>query len=35
LALVKALIEQQGGSIKVEVLRGKGNTFTFTLPSTT
>lgn len=35
LALVKALIVQQGGTIKVEVAPGKGNVFTFTLPSTT
>ncbi len=35
LALVKALIEQQGGNITVEVDPGKGNVFTFTIPSTT
>ncbi len=34
LAFVKALLEQQGGTISVDVRQGKGNTFTFTLPST-
>jgi signal transduction histidine kinase len=35
LALIKALIEQQGGTINVEAEQGRGNVFTFTLPSTT
>jgi len=34
LAFVKALVEQQNGSIRVEVQPGEGNTFTFTLPTT-
>jgi signal transduction histidine kinase len=34
LALVKALVEQQSGEIRVDVQRGRGNTFTFTLPTT-
>lgn len=34
LALIKVLIEQQGGSIRLEVLPGRGNVFTFTLPTT-
>ncbi len=34
LAFVKALLEQQGGTIRVDTQQGKGNTFTFTLPST-
>jgi signal transduction histidine kinase/sensor domain CHASE-containing protein len=34
LAFVKALLEQQGGTISVDVKPGKGNTFTFTLPAT-
>jgi signal transduction histidine kinase len=34
LALAKALIEQHGGTIKIEYQPGTGNVFTFTLPST-
>ncbi len=34
LALVKALVEQQSGEIRVDVQPGRGNTFTFTLPTT-
>ncbi len=33
LAFVKALIEQQGGTVRVEVQPEKGNTFTFTIPT--
>jgi len=32
LAIVKNIIEQHGGSIRVESMEGKGSTFTFTLP---
>ncbi len=35
LAFTKALIEYQGGSISMKVQQGQGNTFTFTVPSTT
>jgi signal transduction histidine kinase/sensor domain CHASE-containing protein len=34
LALAKALIEQQGGTISVQTDEGKGNLFIFTLPTT-
>jgi signal transduction histidine kinase len=34
LALAKALIEQHGGTISVTSEKNKGNTFTFTLPTT-
>jgi len=34
LALAKVLVEQQGGTIRVEVKPGRGNVFTFTLPTT-
>jgi signal transduction histidine kinase/sensor domain CHASE-containing protein len=33
LALVKALVEQQGGNIRLEVQPGKGNMFAFTVPA--
>jgi signal transduction histidine kinase len=33
LAFVKALIEQQSGKLTVDVLKDKGDTFTFTLPA--
>lgn len=35
LALAKALIEQQNGTMGIEVLPGKGNTFHITLPAST
>ncbi|MDQ7035373.1 MAG: sensor histidine kinase [Anaerolineae bacterium] len=32
LAIVKQLVEAQGGRVQVESVRGKGSTFSFTLP---